>query len=448
MLKHTYSIKPMLDIQFIRENSDILREVALAKNISLDIDKLLALDEERRALKQELEELQSLKNDINSLIKEAKTDGERAEVIAKGKEIKDQIDTKEPLYLAVKSQYDALMVTVPNIVSPDTPRGQDDSENVEVMRQGDIREFAFTPRTHIELGKMLDIIDFEQGAIVSGYRGYYLKNEGALLAIAITSYALAKLIQSGYTPMIPPTLVKGRTLFGTGYFKGQEYDPEIDEVYQVANHDPNETKTKEPKFLVGTAEPSLLAYYQDAILEETELPLRVAGLSQCYRSEIGSYGKDTKGMYRVHEFQKVEQIAIVKADIDEANRIQDEMVGLSEAMHIELGLPYRKLQICTGDMSAGKYRAFDLEAWMPGLERYGETGSASNFLDWQSRRLGVRYRETATGDKKHVYMLNNTALPVPRILIAILENYQQEDGSVIIPEVLRPYIGKDVILPR
>ena len=435
----------MLDIQFIRDNQEFLREVALAKGLSLDIDKLLALDEERRTLQQEVEELQSLKNDINTLIKEAKTDGERTEIITKGKEIKEKLDAREPLYLACKSQFDSLMVTVPNIVSPDTPVGKSDEENVEIMNSGSVPEFTFTPRNHIELGELLDILDLEQGAKVSGYRGYYLKNEGVLLAMGIVSYALAKLIQNGYTPMLPPTLVKGRALFGTGYFKGAEYDPSVDEIYQVATDDGEEATTKESKFLVGTAEPSLLAYYADKTLAEEELPIRVAGISQCYRSEIGSYGKDTKGLYRVHEFQKVEQVVITRANLEEANALQDEMIRLSEEMHAELGLPYRKLQICTGDMSAGKYRAFDLEAWMPGLARYGETGSASNFLDWQSRRLHVKYRETATGERKHVYMLNNTALPVPRILIAILENYQQEDGSVVIPEILRPYIGKEVI---
>ncbi len=438
----------MLDIQFIRDNQEFLREVTLAKGLTLDMDKLLALDEERRTLKQQVEELQSLKNDVNSLIQEAKTDGERTEIITKGKEIKEKLDTAEPLYLAVKSQFDALMVVVPNIVSPDTPVGKSDAENVEVMNSGPAAEFAFTPRTHIELGEMLDILDLEQGAKISGYRGYYLKNEGALLAMGIVSYAMAKLVQNGYMPMIPPTLVKGRALFGTGYFKGAEYDQSVDEIYQVATDDGEEASTKESKFLVGTAEPSLLAYYADKTLEEVELPIRVAGASQCYRSEIGSYGKDTKGIYRVHEFQKVEQIVICRADIDEANALQDEMLHLSEEMHAELGLPYRKLQICTGDMSAGKYRAFDLEAWMPGLERYGETGSASSFLDWQSRRLQIKYKEAATGERKHVYMLNNTALPVPRILIAILENHQQADGSVIIPEVLRPYVGKDVIAPK
>ena len=176
--------------------------------------------------------------------------------------------------------------------------------------------------------------------------------------------------------------------------------------------------------------------------------MRLSGFSQCYRSEIGSYGKDTKGMYRVHEFMKVEQVVLAPADVDLANKLQEEMIDISEEMHRELGLPYRKLQICSGDMSAGKYRAFDIEAWMPGLGRYGETGSASNFLDWQSRRLNVKYRDSATGEKKYVYMLNNTAIPSPRIFISILENYQQADGSVIVPEVLRPFVGKDVILPK
>lgn len=247
--------------------------------------------------------------------------------------------------------------------------------------------------------------------------------------------------------MIPPTLVKGFPLFGSGYFKGLSYNGAIDEIYQVATHDKESdgSDSKEEKFLVGTAEPSLLAYYSGEVLDGKTLPVKLAGFSQCYRSEIGSYGKDTKGMYRVHEFMKVEQVVLAPADLELANKLQDEMVAISEEMHTELGLPYRKLQISTGDMSAGKYRAFDLEAWMPGMNRYGETGSASNFLDWQSRRLNVKYTDPVTGEKKYVYMINNTALPSPRIFIALLENYQQEDGSVVVPEVLRPFVGKDKI---
>lgn len=439
----------MLDISFIRNNTAAVKEAVIAKNLTLDVDVLLAKDQERIVLLQEMEELKSLKNDINELIQKAANDEERAEIIAKGKEIKVKTDQLEPLFAKVKEEWSALMAQVPNIMSPDTPRGKSDTENVEVGKYGEIKQFDFTPRTHIELGKMLDVLDLERGTKVSGYRGYYLKNEGTLLVMGLMFYALQKLVSKGYTPMIPPTLVKSFPLFGSGYFKGIEYDGETDEIYQVATSDKevDGSVSKESKFLVGTAEPSLLAYHADEILEEKNLPLKLAGFSQCYRSEIGSYGKDTKGMYRVHEFMKVEQVVIAAADIEAADKIQDEMLAISEEMHNELGLPYRKLQICSGDMSAGKYRAFDLEAWMPGMNRYGETGSASNFLDWQSRRLNVKYK-TADGEKKHVYMLNNTALPSPRVFIAILENYQQADGSVVVPEVLRPFVGKDVIKPK
>jgi len=437
----------MLDIQFIRENKEHIAEAIKNKNSTLDLELLLGKDVERRALLQEIEELKSLKNDINDLIHQAKTDEERAEIIAKGKEIKLKLDEKEPFFENIEYEYLALMAQVPNIVSPDTPIGTSDEQNVEVARIGTLPTFAFTPRTHIELGKMLDILDLERGTKVSGYRGYYLKNEGTLIVMGLMMYAIQKLVSKGYTPMIPPTLVKNFPLFGSGYFKGMEYDGGIDEVYQVATSDKEAdgSLAKEEKFLVGTAEPSLLAYYAGEVLEEKDLPLKLAGYSQCYRSEIGSYGKDTKGMYRVHEFMKVEQVVLATADTASVDALQDEMLAISEEMHRELGLPYRKLQICTGDMSAGKYRAFDLEAWMPGMNRYGETGSASSFLDWQSRRLNVKYKDTKTGERKYAYMLNNTALPSPRIFIALLENYQQADGSVIVPEVLRPFVGKEKI---
>ncbi len=339
------------------------------------------------------------------------------------------------------------MAQVPNIVSPDTPIGKSEADNVEVFKSGAVPAFEFTPRTHIELGEMLDILDLERGAKVAGYRGYYVKNDGALLMMGVMFYAMQKMVAAGYTLMLPPTLLKSFPLFGSGYFKGAEYNSETDEIYQVATAEknPDGSASKEAKFLAGTSEPALLAYYSGEVLEAKNLPLKLAGFSPCYRSEIGSYGKDTKGLYRVHEFMKVEQVIIAPADLDGANKLQEEMLAVSEEMHRELGLPYRKLQICTGDMSAGKYRAFDLEAWMPGMNRYGETGSASNFLDWQSRRLNVKYKDAKTGEKKYTYMLNNTALPSPRIFIAILENYQQADGSVVVPEVLRPFVGKDVI---
>lgn len=440
----------MLNIQYIREHAEEIKQAAANKNIDVDIEKLLEVDKERVKLLQEIEELNSLKNDVNDLMKEAKTPEDRAELIAKGKEIKSQLEIREPQYTQIKKDFEVLMIQVPTVPATDVPVGKDDSENVEIGKWGELPQFSFVPRTHLELGKILDVLDMDRGAKVGGYRGYYLKNEGVLLVMGLMQYALQKMISKGYTLMIPPTLVKEFALKGSGYFKGIDYDGEVDEVYQVATKDKDIDggASKDKKFLVGTAEPSLLAYYADEVLKEEQLPMKLCGYSQCYRSEIGSYGKDTKGMYRVHEFMKVEQVVIAAADKDAADVLQQEMIALSKEMHEELGLPYRQLSICTGDMSAGKYRAFDIEAWLPGMNRYGETGSASNFLDWQARRLNVKYTEKESGAKKYAYLLNNTALPSPRVFIAILENYQQEDGSVVVPEVLRPYVGKDVILPR
>ena len=440
----------MLDIRYIRDHEAIVREAIMLKKSTCNLDVLLALDDERIALLQELEELRSLKNDINDLIAKATSPDERAEVIAKGKEIKEKIDSVEPQFRSVQTRFTELSVMVPNIVSSDTPRGKDESENVEVFRSEEPKVFSFTPKDHIALGTSLDILDFDRGAKVAGYRGYYAKNEGALLVMGLMSYALQKLSQKGFLPMIPPTLIKSFPLFGSGYFKGSAYNAEEDEIYRLGSSEKGADGSinQEEKFLVGTAEPSLLAYYSGEVLKQSELPMRLAGFSQCYRSEIGSYGRDTKGLYRVHEFFKVEQVVLCEATMAQADTLQKEMLALSEEMHRELGIPYRKLSICTGDLGSGKYRQFDLEAWMPGLDRWGETGSSSNFLDWQSRRLNVKYTDTETGERKYVYMLNNTALPSPRILIAILENYQNEDGSVTIPEILRSYVGKERILPK
>jgi len=430
----------MLDIKFIRENADGIKAAIKNKNIDLDLAALLAVDEKRVAAIQEIEKLKAEKNALNNRMKSA-NDAERKDIIAQGSVVKEKLAKVEPEYDEIEKQFESLMVLVPTIPSEDTPVGSDDSGNVEVYQKGEMPKFAFTPKTHIELAEALDIIDFEKGSKVSGYRGYYLKNEGTLLVMALMMYALNKMVEKGYAPIIPPTLIKGFALFGSGYFKGTDYDSASDNIYQIATRDKemDGADSKEKKFLVGTAEPSLLAYFSDTVLDEAKLPIKVCGFSPCYRSEIGDYGKDNKGLYRVHEFFKVEQVVVSKSDVEEATRLQEEMIGISEEMHQELGLPYRKLQICTGDMSAGKYRAFDLEAWMPGLNRWGETGSASNFLDWQARRLNVKYKNTE-GDKKFAYLLNNTALPSVRPLIAILENFQQEDGSIVIPEVLRKWM--------
>ena len=433
----------MLDIKFIRENVEVVKQAARNKNIKIDIDELLEIDVQRREYISKIDELQAQRN---QLAKDAKGSRPTTEQIEEGKKMKVEFLQAEEEFKKIDKEYLDLMVKVPTVPSPDTPVGKSEKENVVVYEWGKPTEFDFEPKSYIELAEKLNLLDMEKGTKVAGYRGYYVKNEAVMLQMGLMMFALEKLISKGFTPMIPPTLVREFALFGSGYFAGQQYNPEVDEIYKIENEEKlsDGSVKKEGKFLVGTSEPSLLAYYANEVLDEKDLPLKLCGFSQCYRSEIGSYGKDTKGIYRVHEFMKVEQVCITKADAVESNKMHEEIVEISKELHEDLGLPYRQLQICTGDMSAGKYKMFDLEAWMPSRNDYGETGSASNFLDWQSRRLNVKYKDK-DGKKKFVHMLNNTALPSVRPMIAILENFQQKDGSVIIPEVLRKWVGKDVI---
>jgi seryl-tRNA synthetase len=423
----------MLDIKFIRENAAVIKDAAAKKNLDPTvIDELLDVDAKRR-------ELMTLSENLRA--EQKKTQDREV-----GVKLKEQFREQEEKLKPFEKRFRELMVRVPNIISPDTPVGKDESENKEVFRWGEPKKFDFKPKTHVELGTALDILDFERGTKVGGFRAYFVKNDGVLLQMGLMMYVIEKMVAKGFAPMIPPTLVKEFALSGTGYFKGTEYDPAVDEVYKVATPEKESSgeTSKEQKFLVGTAEPSLLAYYSGEVLKADQLPMRLSGFSQCYRTEIGSYSKDIKGMFRVHEFMKVEQIIIAPADIELSNKLQDEMVALSGELHEELGLPYRRLAICTGDLSAGKYRQFDIETWLPGMNRWAETGSGSNFLDWQARRLNVKYTDV-NGDKKFVYMLNNTGLPSPRAFIAILENYQTADGKVMVPEVLQKYVGKAVI---
>lgn len=441
----------MLDIKFIRKNRDAIDKAISDKHIDLDIDELIGVDKERVELMQEVEVLKSLKNGINDMIKTASDDVEKRQILRKGKEIKGDLEAKQPFLNEILERYHALMSRVPMIPAKDGPVGKGEEDNVVIAEVGEKPQFTFTPKNHIELGEKLGLIDLERGSAVAGYRGYYLTNGGAEIAMALMMYAFHKMVSKGYTPMIVPTLVKEFALFGTGYFKGTQYNDQTDEIYQIASKDKTEEgqTAKEKKFLVGTAEPSLLAYYSDQVLDVEKLPQRTFGFSQCYRSEIGSYGKDTKGLYRVHEFMKIEQVVLTENNAAVSEVEHSLMVAISEEIHQELGLPYRKLAICTGDLSAGKYRQYDMEVWMPGLDRWGETGSASNFHDWQSRRLNVRYKKP-DGKKEYVHMLNNTVLPTVRPLIAILENFQNADGSITIPEVLRPYMqdGRDTIVPQ
>ncbi len=414
----------MLDIKFIRENKDLVQKIIKDKNISLNLEELLVLDKERRILIKKTEDLKAIQKKTTR------------DEVGKAKEVKNEIKELSPRLKQVENKYQKLLLLTPNIYSEDTPIGSSDKDNVEIFKWGELPSFNFKIKNHIELGEKLNIIDIERGVNTSGFRGYYLKNEAALLSFALLFYCVQKITEKGFSFMIPPTILREFALIGSGHFPfGKE------EIYQIANPgklaDGNDTKEK--YYLAGTSEPSLLSYFTDKVFTEDELPIKVAAYSQCYRSEVGSYGKDTKGLYRVKEFMKVEQIVLCKNDISESSFWLEEMRKISEEILRELNLPYRVLQICTGDMGAGKYKMYDIETWMPSRNSYGETHSDSNLTDWQSRRLNIKYK-TKNGEKNYVHALNNTVIASPRILIAILENHQREDGSIQIPKVLHKHL--------
>jgi len=427
----------MLDIKFIRNNPDAVKEACSKKNIKCDIDKLLDVDSKRIKIKQELEAIAAEKNKASKAIPQAKDQVEREGIINAMKALDQNTGNLEKKLKELEEEYESLMLSVPNIPSPDSPVGPDDSGNVVAQTWGEPRKFDFPVKDHIQLGKDLDLIDIEAGVKTSGFRGYYLKNEAVFLHFAIFWHALNLMRLKGFTMLVPPTILREFALVGSGHIPAGK-----DEIYMIGNPGKLESgeEVKEPLYLTGTAEPSLLAYHAGKILNEKELPIKMCGISQCYRSEVGSYGKDAKGLYRVHEFMKVEQVVICKNDIEESSQWLETMREISQEILKDLELPHRVLSICTGDMGAGKYKMYDIETWMPSRNAYGETHSDSNLTDWQARRLSTRYRDK-DGNIKYPHMLNNTVVASPRILIAILENYQQADGSVAIPKVLQPYLG-------
>jgi len=423
----------MLDIKFIRQNAELVKDAVRKKFMKVDIDRLLELDQMRRDLIQKSEAIKSQQNRISKSLAQEKSE----ENLQKSKDLKERFKEMERELAAVEKEYEALMMLVPNIPASDTPIGEDDSANKEISKWGQPPEFDFEIKDHIDLGKTLNIIDTATGVKVSGFRGYYLKNEGAILHMAVIWLFWNKMIKNGFMPLIGPALLKGFALFGSGHFPfGKE------EVYQIGN--PGKLASGEavedPLYLAGTSEPTLLAYFSDKTLDEKDLPIKVCGFSQCFRSEVGSYGKDTRGLYRLHEFLKVEQVVLCKNDTEESSKWLEKMREISEGVLRDLELPYRVVQNASGDMGAGKYKMYDIETWMPSREKYGETHSDSNLTDWQARRLNIKYKDK-NGETEFVYTLNNTVIASPRILIAILENYQQKDGSVKIPEVLQDLCG-------
>ena len=416
----------MLSIDFIRQNKELVKKEAAEKQLDAKVvDQLLAIDKERRELIQKIEVLRQ----------QRKTASQKRD-IETGKKIKEELGKLEPELKKKEEEYKNLMLLVPNISSSDTPL-----EDQEIYRWGKKPKFDFLPLSHLELGEKLDLIDLEKGAQTAGFRGYYLKNEAAQLHFALLFYAWQKIISKGFTPLLVPTILREFALLGSGHFPfGRE------DIYQIANPGKLESgKTiSEPLFLAGTAEPSLLAYFANETLKEEDLPVKVCGWTQCYRSEVGSYGRDTQGIYRIHEFMKAEQVVLCPADEKVSDEWLEKMRIYSEEILRDLKLPYRVIQIGKKEMGAGKRKMYDLETWMPSRQGYGETHSDSNLTDWQARRLNIKYK-TKKGEIKFVHCLNNTVLASPRILIAVLENYQQKDGSILIPKVLQGLMRKKKI---
>lgn len=421
----------MLDIAYIRENSEKVKQGIVNKNLNPEIvDKVLNSDTKRRDLIGQIEVIRAERNKLNDELKSVRT----PELMAKSGQLKEKLQTLEPELRQVEDEYTTLMLQVPGVPLDEVPVGKDSTGNEVIRTWGEVPQYNFSPKTHIELGESLDLIDIERGSKVAGFRGYYLKNEGVMLQFALMQYTLQKFISKGYTPVTPPVILKKRAFVNTGHFPWGEK-----ETYQFTSEE-GEDET----YLAGTAEVPLVSMYQDEVFNEKDLPIRMIGFSPCYRKEAGSYGKDTKGIYRVHEFVKTEQVVICKNDLEESLRLHEEMMHLTEEIAQDLKLPYRVLKMCTGDMGEPQAKKYDLEAWMPGRDGYGELASDSIMLDFQSRRANIRYRD-ASNEMKFVHMLNNTASNSPRWLVAILENYQQADGSVKIPEVLVPFIGKTEI---
>lgn len=401
----------MLDIKFIRENLEKVKKGTTDKGYEVDFEGLIKVDDERKKLLVEIEELRAKRNQLGK------------DDVGKGREIKDKLKELEPRLAEIEKEFDKLVLLVPNISSPDSPIGKDESSNVEIKKWGDIPKFDFSPKDHVELGEKLDIIDLDRAVKIAGTRSYILKKELVIIEQSLLRFALDTVREKGFEIMNVPVLVNENTLIGAGFFPfGRE------DVYEVNEKD---------KFLVGTSEASLVYYHSGEVLGEEQLPKLLSGITACFRKEAGTYGKDTKGIIRVHQFNKVEQVVLCKEE--DGEKMFNTILEISESIVRALKLPYRLVQMCTGDMGPKNYKQVDLEVWFPTQDKYRETHSCSYLTDFQSRRSNIRYRDK-DGTKRFVHTLNNTAIATPRILGAILENYQQSDGSVKIPEALHKYL--------
>ena len=414
----------MLDIKFIKENKDLVKEAAKKKHIDFDVEKLISVDDQRKELLAKVEEKRAEQNSANHEIVKA-SGPEKSNILERMKFLKEELSTLEDGHKKVMTEWQMLMLLVPNIPDVSVPDGDSDADNKEVKVWGEPNKFDFTPKSHIELLESLDMADLERGTKVAGFRGYFLKNDGVNLTMAIWQYALKFFTAKNFAPMIVPSLVRREPLMGTGFLPQSE-----DDLYKV----------QDDLYLAGTGEVAPMGYHMDEMLPKEELPKKYLAFSACFRREIGAHGKDVKGLIRMHEFYKWEQVILCEASHEESVKYHEELNRNTEEFIESLGIPYHTVVNCGGDLGLGQVKKYDIELWVPGENKYREISSASYFHDFQTRRLNIRYKDS-DGTLRYTHSLNCTAIPAPRILVSLIENYQQADGSVKIPEVLVPYMN-------
>lgn len=423
----------MLDIKFIREHKDFIKEAARKKRISFDVEALVDIDDKRKTILASMEAKKAEQNKYGLFIANPQHLGsnyQKEELMQKMTVLKNEIKAEEEEMVNVMKTWHELMLQVPNIPDMSVPEGESDADNQELRTWGEVPTFSFPVKNHIEICEQHDLADFERGTKISGFRGYILKKAGAQLEMAIWQYVMNFLINRGYDPMIVPSLVKRETLLGSGYLPQGE-----DDLY----------KTQDDQYFAGTGEVATMSYYSGEVLDKNDLPKKMIAFSPCFRREAGSHSKDTKGLIRVHEFFKLEQVILCEANHSMSVDFHEELLKNTEDIMQELELPYRVLLICGQDLGLGQVKKYDIEAWVPSQNAYRETHSASYFHDFQTRRLNIRYKDN-DGKLRFAHSLNNTAIATPRILVSILENNQQEDGSIVVPKVLVPYMnGVEII---
>lgn len=419
----------MLDYRFIKENQDAIRQNCQNRLIKVDLDLVIDLIDKRLALVNQVDEIRRRQNEVAKQIKRCKTQEERQPLIQKGARLKQEEKQKKNDLDEIVTKLKEEAGKIPNMTHPDAPIGPDEEHNVELRRYGEPTRFGFNPKDHVQLAQELDLIDFDGASKVAGRAFYYLKNELALIELGLIRYAIDFVMAEGFTPFITPDLARADILAGIGFNpRGEET-----QVYSIANSD---------LCLIGTAEITLGGLYSGIMLDQAQLPLKLAGVSHCFRTEAGAHGKVAKGLYRVHQFTKVEMFAFTLPE--KSDEMHHELLRIEEKIFQDLDLPFRIVDICTGDLGGPAYRKFDLEAWMPGREvenKWGEITSTSNCTDYQARRLEIKFRSRDGKRKGYVHMLNGTAIAMPRAIIALLENNQQADGSIRIPKKLIPYVG-------